>query len=475
MISLETLQTQLPKCQTHNKISLPGQKKSFVQNTAYDFKVKTLQNNLKVCEFISQVPNYTMEKELEKLRENIEISEDKEEKEINYIPNRSLILITENSSLELPEILVELLKEAKMNNDQYYVYGTKNPDSFCKSLLLLFKNDFIIGNKNRRRNNVLTFKKELIIKCEQYCREGKYMAYNIVKTKLLNNILNVDNYAQYDICIYLADYLQTNLLIIDIIDNKYLPIEYRESELNKDYVSNENHSLNYNSNQYLTLIKYDNDTYLPLMNYTGTHAVDSKMIQVLKDKGFARFNIDKFKYRDLDDNREEIKEDRTVEKEVKKSNEKIINISATELNKISVEEPEEKEEEPEEKEEEPEKKGDEPEKKGDEPEEKEEESEITKNKKKVQSIHVNEESFNIISKKVDAVQKGILDKDKETFINTCKKCSISEIKAWSEGFKIQIDKLGKTKAYVSKTKLELLTEIKDKYDMMMQNKKKAKK
>ena len=80
MISLETLQTQLPKCQTHNKISLPGQKKSFVQNTAYDFKVKTLQNNLKVCEFISQVPNYTMEKELEKLRENIEISEDKEEK-----------------------------------------------------------------------------------------------------------------------------------------------------------------------------------------------------------------------------------------------------------------------------------------------------------------------------------------------------------------------------------------------------------
>ena len=177
MISLQSLVSALSKCPTNNKLNLPNQNDSFTQKSAFDFKIEKLTNTLEINDHLLTNISYTMENEIEKLKQNTNHIDDYEdlnndEKQDNLIPNESLILITENSALELPEIVKNILSYLNdTDKENYYLYGNKNPESFYKSILLLVKNDFIIKNKNGRRNDVLTFKKELALPFESFYKK----------------------------------------------------------------------------------------------------------------------------------------------------------------------------------------------------------------------------------------------------------------------------------------------------------------
>jgi hypothetical protein len=308
MISLQVLQNSISKCSQNTKISLPDQKKDFVQNTAYNFKVKQLTHSVGINKLLNQIPDYTMQKEIDKLQDNIDNNDmDNQSISENLIPNSSLVLISENSTIELPETVLDIFGLAGICQEDYYIYGVRNPDSFYNSLLLQLKNSFILGKKNDKRNDVSTFKNEIVIKFDAFYKQLKYKTYGIVRTKFLNSILNQDNYVNYDVLLYLADYLQINLLVIDIIDMKYCNINYEKTQLsnfNQDIVSKQNidfdnYNLDHDNDKCLTIIKYENDTYLPIMCKTGNHFINSSIIQLLKDKEWSHIYSDKFKERDI--------------------------------------------------------------------------------------------------------------------------------------------------------------------------------
>ena len=68
----------------------------------------------------------------------------------------------------MPEIILEVFKQAKLDNSDWYIYGLKNPESFYKSFLLLSKLDFIIKNKTEKKNDVATFKREMALQYETF-------------------------------------------------------------------------------------------------------------------------------------------------------------------------------------------------------------------------------------------------------------------------------------------------------------------
>lgn len=329
MISLQVLQNNISKCPANTKLSLPDQSRDFVQKPAYDFKVKKLKHSVGVNKLLNQIPDYTMQKEIDKLQNNIDNNDMENENIVNnLVPNSSLILITENSTIDLPETILDLFGMTGICQEDYYIYGVRNPDSFYNSLLLQLKNSFILGKKNDKRNNVSTFKNEIVIKFDAFYKQLKYKSYGIVRTKFLNNILNTDNYVNYDVLLYLADYLQINLLVVDIIDMKYCNINYQKTQLSsfnqdplaKQEIDFDNYNLEHNHDKCLMIIKYDGDTYLPIMCKTGYHYIDSSIIQTLEDQNYSQIYSEEFKTRksvtvDVDTNIEKPNENQTGNKD----------------------------------------------------------------------------------------------------------------------------------------------------------------
>lgn len=295
MISFQVLQNNISKCPMNTKLSMPDQSKEFVQNTAYDFKIKQLKHSNGSSKLLSQIPDYTMQKEIDKLQDNIDNNEmDEQPINENYVPNKSLILITENSTIELPETILDLFGLTGICQEDYYIYGVRNPDSFYNSILLQLKNSFILGKKNGRRNDVSTFKNEIVIKFDAFYKKLEYKKYGVVRTKFLSKVLNDDNYVNYDILLYLSDYLQINLMVIDIIDMNYCYVKYQPTNLSsfnqtdssRQEIGFENYNLDHDTDKCLVIIKYESDTYLPIMCKTGNHFVSSNILQILIGQGY---------------------------------------------------------------------------------------------------------------------------------------------------------------------------------------------
>ena len=296
MISLQVLQNNISKCPMNTKLSMPDQSKEFVQNTAYDFKIKQLKHSNGSSKLLSQIPDYTMQKEIDKLQDNIDNNEmDEQSINENYVPNKSLILITENSTIELPETILDLFGLTGICQEDYYIYGVRNPDSFYNSILLQLKNSFILGKKNGRRNDVSTFKNEIVIKFDAFYKKLEYKKYGVVRAKFLSKVLNDDNYVNYDILLYLADYLQINLMVIDIVDMNYCYVKYQPTNLSsfnqtdssRQEIGFESYNLDHDTDKCLVIIKYESDTYLPIMCKTGNHFVSSNILQILTEQGYG--------------------------------------------------------------------------------------------------------------------------------------------------------------------------------------------
>ena len=287
MISIQTLSSQLKKCPVSAELKLINQEHSFIQPSAVEQKYFSIQHQLNSVKSKNGELDYTIHSN------NSSYEKTKTEHNFNneVIANESLLMITENSTLDLPEIILTELNGVV--DSRYYIYGIKNPDSLYKSILLLTKPDFIIKNRNNRKNDILTFKKELSIHYDMFYKKFKYRQYKVNKVNLLNSLLNEDNYHTYDIMLYIADYLNSNILVIDIINFNYFSI----NNINNNLISQDKHE---NLNSFYVLIKYSNDTFLPLMNSEGGHFINSDALNKLvnSDK-FSKYEFSKYTERNL--------------------------------------------------------------------------------------------------------------------------------------------------------------------------------
>jgi hypothetical protein len=329
MISLIQIRDSVIKCNINKNLKLPEQNKDFIQQTAYDFRIKKLENNLmKITKKIEEKTNFSIENEF-KLDNQLEKNDMSYSKVEKNIPSKSLIVITENATIDIPEIINDLFKNynssylqsflpnnslysnsnlydnsstSNIDIDKLYLFGFKNPDSFYKSLLTQISPEFITKNKIGIRNDISSFKNEIIVKLDTFYKKLNYKAYKINKTSLGQNLNSIDNYANYDLFLYLADYLLRNILIIDIIDMKYSFINYQPNKINKiddpDNIANDNITYNLSSDV-LVFIKYTNETYLPLMSSASksNYNINENIVDTLKSMNFEEEIYDKFSIR----------------------------------------------------------------------------------------------------------------------------------------------------------------------------------
>jgi hypothetical protein len=295
MISIDKIVQQLQQCRD-TSIILPASNESiFVQKTAIEIRkseLELLNNNFTL---LSEA-NYTMDNELEKINENLNSNNSsKKTRQSNtynnttctiqeQIPNKSLIIYMENETANLPEILLTLLNNFKnvinFKPSEWYIYGVKNPESFYKSFLLLSKIDFIIKNRTEMKNEVATFKREMAMKYEDYYKTLNYRKLKFKHNEMIHNLTSIDNYTEFDVLQFTADYNKVNYIILDIVNEKYFDIEYSNSISNIP--------------EFIIIIKYAANTYLPLMNSNGKHSFNRKIIDIIS-KNFERIVLDTFK------------------------------------------------------------------------------------------------------------------------------------------------------------------------------------
>jgi hypothetical protein len=315
MISLEKIVQQLQQCKD-TSINLPASNDSiFSQKTAIEIRkleLELLNNNF---ELLTEA-NYTMDNELEKnynisntISNNDSIIKNNKSNKSNnntnnnitrmnqeHIPNKSLIIYMENETANLPEILLTLLNSFKniinIKPSEWYIYGVKNPESFYKSFLLLSKIDFIIKNKTEMKNEVATFKREMAMKYEDYYKTLNYRKLKFKHNDMIHNLTSIDNYTEFDVLQFAADYNKINVIILDIVSEKYIDIEYSNSLSNTSNASNTSNTSN--TSEFIIIIKYAANTYLPLMNSNGKHSFSRNIIDIIS-KHFERIVLDNFK------------------------------------------------------------------------------------------------------------------------------------------------------------------------------------
>ena len=301
MISIEKIMQQLSQCKD-TTITLPpaNNNAEYVQNTAIDIRKSELQMLNNNFQELSNI-NYTMETELEKpaittitsnnsafvntnTNTNTNTNPNPRQNQ-EVIPNKSLIVYMENETANLPEIILTLFKNREA--PEWYVYGVKNPDSFYKSFLLLNKIDFIVKNRTETRNEVATFKREMAMQFENFYRTLNYRKLRINKNNMIHNLTYVDNYAEWDLFQYIADYNKVNFIVLDIVNEKYLDIAYNDNNIVNKSVSDTVEK------QYVIIVKYAANTYLPLMKSDGKHTFDKSILEMV-GKYFERMVIKKF-------------------------------------------------------------------------------------------------------------------------------------------------------------------------------------
>ena len=320
MISIKKLISNLQQCRDTN-ITLPVNNESenskFIQKTALRMRKEELEARANIKTYNTQLlndVNYTMDTEIIDNVNNTKVhikdisnsnsnnnnnsncngnsdNKNKFKQHIDIVvPSKSLIVYVENETAQIPEIILNIFKLAHINTNEWYIFGVKNPESFYKSFRFLTRMDFIIKNKNEKKNDIATFKREMALQYEAFYKSLNYRKLRFMTSDIMiNNLTNIDNYVEYDAIKFTVDYNMCNLIILDIVSEKYIDVKYSEHKL----VNNSNNS-NYSITEFIIIIKYANNTYLPLMNSSGTHTFNISILDTI-NKHFERIVIDKFK------------------------------------------------------------------------------------------------------------------------------------------------------------------------------------
>ena len=302
MISIDKIIQQLQQCKDTAIILPQKNTHKYIQKTAIEIRKDELLLLNTNFEHLNEA-NFTMDSEYDKLNkenETIKQSIENVPKTFNQeiIPHKSLIIYNENETAQLPETLLKLFNyfDPIINVNLLYLYGVKNPESFYKSFLLLTKVDFIIKNNTEKKNEVATFKREMAVQYETFYKTLNYRKFKFSRNNMVSNLTNIDNYVDYDLYQYIADYTKYNFIILDIINEKYIDIYYNQHDLTPNHSnSHDNSNSNSNSNSnFIIIIKYSANTFLPLMQSNGCHTFDPKILQYIS-KTYERLIFTKYK------------------------------------------------------------------------------------------------------------------------------------------------------------------------------------
>jgi len=292
MISIEKLMQNLMQCRDSNLV-LPklndADDNPYVQKTAIELRRMELE---KVEEVFSQLneSNFTMDKELEELNRKLAGTSTGNGTMATTIPPDALIIYVENETAPLPEVILNLLSTVGNCQDEWYIYGVKNPESFYKSFLLLTQLDFIIKNKTEKKNEVATFKREMALHYETFYKTLEYRNLRMPHHDMIHKLTSIDNYCGYDALRFLCDYCQVNIIQLDIIEKKYLDVRYTPNTLVPGVVKKSPHTVS----EFIIIIKYAAETYLPLMNSNGKHIFTPVALEWIA-RNYERLIVDKFK------------------------------------------------------------------------------------------------------------------------------------------------------------------------------------
>lgn len=299
MISLEQLTKTLANCKdipinlakinNSSDIKQGDSIVSFMQKDAVEMRIDELEKIYANKELLAMTTDYTMNKVLD---DNItnnnlncvnSINLMSQEYDIN-IPTNALLTYVENGIVEFPEVLLNLFKKPSINLvlDNWYLFGFKNPESFCKSILMLLKAEFVIKGKSERLAWIYTFKKEMGLQLDYLFRKCDYKSLKFKRNDMFTHLLNKVSYNSYDFIVLCVDFCHINLFIIDIIKNTYIDINYNElpSTFKNDY--NHINDISDINDKYLILIKYVNHTYLPLMSNKENNYINKNIINEMK-------------------------------------------------------------------------------------------------------------------------------------------------------------------------------------------------
>ena len=128
----------------------------------------------------------------------------------------------------------------------------------------------------------------MAIEYETFYKKLNYRKLRFIKGNMINNLTEVDNYTDYDLFQYICDYTKNNLIILDIINEKYCDINYNK---NIEYTNNNTEN---NNTKFLIIIKYNANTFLPLMYSSGNHYFQSTILNTIS-KTYERMIFNKFK------------------------------------------------------------------------------------------------------------------------------------------------------------------------------------
>jgi hypothetical protein len=316
MISIAKLIQNISNCKDTNiKLGEWNDENSkFLQKTGIQLRKIELENNENICTDMGiDVNKYitTMDRDLQilntsnisnnthsNIHTNNIFNQATNSNTLEKVDSRSLIVYVENEIATLPEIIISMLSECKIDYSEWYIFGLKNPETFYKSYLYLYKKDFIIKNKNERKNEIATFKREHALHYEKFYKALNYGKYRFSKSDMMKNLTDTENYCKYDAIKYICDYNQSNIIILDIISMKYIDIAFTPNNLNSElHFQHSETDIMYS--KWTIIIKYSNNTYLPLMNTSGNHNFDisfnNKNILEYISHNFERIKIEHFR------------------------------------------------------------------------------------------------------------------------------------------------------------------------------------
>ena len=171
----------------------------------------------------------------------------------------SLLLFEENDTVDIPSFL----KVLELDNE-WYLYGTANPNSFYKALLYQTQPDIILKSNKERANFVNTFKQEIAIKVDDIYKKNNYKQLRFNRHRMTEELLGGATDITYPVIILVSDYLKVNICILDIVVGRY---KYIKSSVETDNI--------------LFVVELSS-VFLPLMHTSAKNFVSSDVISKVK-------------------------------------------------------------------------------------------------------------------------------------------------------------------------------------------------
>ena len=230
--------------------------KSDKHNNAYNNGYDNGYDNGCNNEYNNRVVDNTEEDEI---FPNQEVVEEPVEDYYTAENKNSLLLFEENDTVDIPSFL----KVLELDNE-WYLYGTANPNSFYKALLYQTQPDIILKSNKERANFVNTFKQEIAIKVDDIYKKNNYKQLRFNRHRMTEELLGGATDITYPVIILVSDYLKVNICILDIVVGRY---KYIKSSVETDNI--------------LFVVELSS-VFLPLMHTSAKNYVSSDVISKVK-------------------------------------------------------------------------------------------------------------------------------------------------------------------------------------------------